>query len=70
MVVLSTGTPGGYPSNTTLNLASPVTVPPGHWWLIFYPSMSFASAGQFGRQPADTVNVDVAKFINPGGAFG
>ncbi len=70
MVVISTGTPGGYPSNTTLNLASPVTVPPGHWWLVFYPTMGFGSYGQFGRQPADTTNNNVGKFINPGGGFG
>ena len=32
--------------------------------------MSFSSAGQFGRQSADTVNLLTAQFVNPGGAFG
>jgi len=70
MVVISTGAPGGFPSNTTLNLVSPVTVPAGHWWLVFYPTLSFGSYGQYGRQPADTANGYVGKFINPGGGFG
>ena len=69
MVVISTGTPGGYPSNTTLNLASPVTVPPGHWWLVFYPSMGFGSSGQFGRQPADTTNGSAASSSTPAAAL-
>ncbi len=69
-VVISTGTPGGYPSNTTLNLATPLTLPAGHWWLVFYPTMSFGSYGQYGRQPADTANGYIGQFINPGGGFG
>ena len=69
MVVISNGS-GGLPSNTTLNLPSPVTVPPGHWWLVFYPTMEFGSGGQYGRQPADTTNGYTGQFINPGGGFG
>jgi M6 family metalloprotease-like protein len=61
---------GGYPSNTLLQLASPVNLPAGHWWLVFYPTMSFGSYGQYGRQPADTTNGYWGQFINPGGAFG
>jgi hypothetical protein len=69
-VVIGAGTPGGYPSDTTLNLVLPITVPPGHWWLVFYPTLSFGSGGQFGRQPSDTTNGYGAQFINPGGGFG
>jgi len=69
-VALSLGTPGGYLSNTTLNLSAPVTVPAGHWWLVFFPTMDFGAGGQFGRQPADTANGFVAQFINPLGGFG
>ena len=69
-VVISTGTPGGYPSNTTLNLAAPLTLPAGHWWLVFYPTLNFGAYGQYGRQPADTTNGYVGQFINPGGGFG
>ncbi len=61
---------GGLPSDATLNLAVPVTVPDGHWWLVFYPTMPFSGGGQYGRQPADTLNNGVGQFINPGGAFG
>ena len=61
---------GGMPSNATLNLVEPVSVPDGHWWLVFYPSLAFSGGGQFGRQPADTANGYTGQFINPGGAFG
>lgn len=60
----------GVPSNTQLVLDEPFLLPTGHYWLVFYPTMSFSSAGQFGRQPADTVNLLTAQFVNPGGAFG
>ena len=69
-VVIGNGTPGGLPSNTTLNLATPVNLPPGHWWLVFYPTLDFTNYGQYGRQAADTANGYTAQFINPGGGFG
>ena len=69
-VTITTGSPGGYPSNTMLTLATPVSVPAGHWWLVFYPTAPFSGFGQFGRQPADTANGYVGQFINPGNAFG
>ncbi len=68
-VVITTGS-GGMPSNATLNLAVPVTVESGHWWLIFYPTMPFSGGGQYGRQPADTANGYWTQFKNPGGGFG
>jgi subtilisin family serine protease len=68
-VVLSAGTPDGFISNVRLNLSIPVELDPGHYWLVFYPSLAY-SAGQYGRQPADTTNGYIAKFINPGGSFG
>jgi hypothetical protein len=69
-VVISLGTPGGYPSDTTLGLAAPLNLPPGHWWLVFYPTMEFGAYGQHGRQPSDTTNGYTAQFINPGEGFG
>ncbi len=69
-VVISNGTPGGLPSNTTLNLATPVNLPAGHWWLVFYPTLDFTNYGQHGRQAADTTNGYTGQFINPGGGFG
>ena len=60
----------GYPSNTLLTLDSPMPIPAGHYWLIFYPTLNFTNFGQHGRQPADTTNGLTAQFINPGGAFG
>lgn len=67
-VTISAGT-GGFPSNTTLTLTTPVALPAGHWWLVFYPTMPFSS-GQYGRQPSDTTNGYTTQFINPGGGFG
>jgi Kelch motif len=69
-VVISTGTPGGVLSNSTLNLPAPVLLPPGHYWFIFYPTMSFALDGQYGRQPAVTTNGFIGQAVNPGGGFG
>ena len=69
-VIITTGTPGGYPSNTQLNLPAPIILPPGHYWFVFYPTLNFTTYGQFGRQPADTANGYVGQFINPGAGFG
>jgi hypothetical protein len=69
-VVISTGTPGGYLSNVTLNLATPVNLPAGHYWFVFYPTMAFSPSGQYGRQPADTTNGYTGQAINPQGGFG
>ena len=60
----------GLPSNTQLVLNDPILLPAGHYWLIFYPTMTFSEGGQFGRQPADTTNLYTARVINPGGGFG
>lgn len=68
-VTLSTGL-GGYLSDTRLTVATPVSLPPGHWWLVFYPTMSFDPYGQYGRRVADTTNGYVGQYINPGGGFG
>ncbi|HOR83625.1 MAG TPA: hypothetical protein PK137_07945 [Anaerolineaceae bacterium] len=61
---------GGLPSNVTLNLSAPVLVPSGHWWLVFYPTMSFSPGGEWGRRSSDTSNLNGGQFINPGGGFG
>ncbi len=68
-IIVTPGT-NGYPSNTLLELATPINLPPGTWWLIFYPELWFAGGGQYGRQLTDTIYRDGAMFINPGGAFG
>lgn len=60
----------GYPSDTLLRLTDPIKLPPGHYWLMFYPVMSYDTGGQYGLHPADTTNGNVAKFINPAGGFG
>ena len=68
-VSLSTGT-SGHLSSTLLNLPDAITLSPGRYWLVFYPTLAFNPYGQFGLQPADTSNEAVAKFINPGDGFG
>ncbi len=69
-VTISAGTPGGMPSNVHLELPLPGVLPPGTWWLVFFPTMEYAPFGQYGRQAADTTNGHTAQFINPGGGFG
>jgi len=49
-VAITNGT-SGLPSDTTLNLAAPITLPAGHYWLVYYPTLSFATGGQFGVCP-------------------
>ncbi len=61
---------GGLDSNTTLILESALDLPPGTYWLVFYPTMDSGTYGEFGRQPADTSNSSKGKFINPGGGMG
>jgi N-acetylneuraminic acid mutarotase len=68
-VLLATGS-GGKLSDVMLNPPTPITLPPGDWWLVFYPTMEFNVFGQYGRQPADTTNGYAGQFINPGGGFG
>jgi len=68
-ITLSPGT-GGYPSDVTLHAEPFIPLPPGKYWLIFYPEMAFNPCGQYGRQPSDTTNGYTAKFINPGNGFG
>ncbi len=68
-VTITNGT-SSYPSNTLLTLTAPFGLGPGHWWLVFYPTMYYDPYGQYGRQPASTTNGYVGQFINPGGAFG
>jgi hypothetical protein len=68
-VTLSLGV-GGYLTVVTLNLTTPIALPPGTYWLVFYPEMSFGSCGQYGRQVSDTTNGYQGKWINPGDGFG
>src|SRR4030042_4654817 len=68
-VTLSLGV-GGYLTIVTLNLTTPIALPPGTYWLVFYPEMSFNSCGQYGRQVSDTTNGYQGKWINPGDGFG
>jgi hypothetical protein len=66
-VVLTDGT-RGYPTNVTLNLASPIYLNPGTYWLVFYPEMEWATCGGYGRQlaAADAAdNYSPAQAIKP-----
>jgi hypothetical protein len=60
----------GNPSNTRIDLDTPVILPPGTWWLIFYPDMAFTTGGQYYRHLSDTMNGYPGMFINPGNYFG
>lgn len=61
---------GGLPSNVRLVLTSTVHLPAGRYWLVFYPVMSFATGGQYGRHVSDTLNGLDGMAINPGGGMG
>lgn len=68
-ISLSTGV-GGLATDTTLALTAPFYLPPGHYWLVFYPEMSSITIGQYGRNPSDSSNGYTAKVINPGNGWG
>ena len=68
-VVLSTGS-GGYATNVTLNPSTPITLPAGTYWLIFYAELNYGSYGQAGIHPSSSTNGYEAKVINPGGGWG
>ena len=66
--------PGGYDSNVTLTLDTPVRLAPGTYWLVFYPTMASppptGACCQYYRFASDTSHGYTAQVINPGGAFG
>ena len=68
-ITVDTGV-NGWPSNTTLQLAEPFTLPAGRWWLMAYPDLTYSPGGQYGRHVADGAAGFSAKLINPGGGFG
>jgi len=43
----------------------PLYLPPGTYWLCFYPSLNFVSYGQWFWDEADTTNLDVSHMIDP-----
>ena len=51
--------------DVTLELDSPVLLPSGTYWLVFYPRMDLVTYGQYGRFTADTANLSPAQVINP-----
>jgi len=57
-------------TDVTLALTSPINLPPGTYWLVFYPSMDYNPFGQWFWATATTTNLQVAQMINPGGGFG
>jgi len=60
----------GFQTNVALNLAAPLQLGPGTWWLVFFAVMDFEpNHCQCGRISADTTNGSDAMAINPGGGF-
>ena len=56
-------------SSVMLTLPSPLELPVGRYWLVFFPTTDYSTDGMFGLLPSDTLNGEVAKFINPSGAW-
>jgi len=67
-ITLSAGE-GGYDTNVTVDLNTPVELEPGTYWLVFYPELNFDSYGQSGRYVSCTTNGYDAQVINPGGGM-
>ena len=56
-----------------LTLSAPYRLVPGHYWLVFYPTMDYETYGTWGRLTSGTGpggNNAVAQFIVPQGGFG
>jgi hypothetical protein len=68
-IIITVGSDGLMGDNTLI-LPEPVTIPPGTWWLVFYPRMPVTSGGQYGRQASDTSYGYVGQYINPFGGAG
>jgi hypothetical protein len=68
-ITLSIGS-GGFDTSVLATLTTPIDLAAGTYWLVFYPTADFATAGQFGRQGSDTTNGLGTQWINPGGGFG
>jgi hypothetical protein len=56
-------------SDVLLSLATPLNLPAGHWWLVFYPTASSSNLICDWRV-ASTTNGDLGQWINPGGYLG
>ena len=48
---------------------STVNLPPGHWWLVFFPSLNLTQYGQWYWDRAGSMNLVDAQFIDPGNLF-
>jgi len=48
---------------------SAITLPAGHWWIVFYPTMSFTTCSQWFWMTADTTNGYYGEFVDPWGLF-
>jgi hypothetical protein len=69
-VTLSAGI-DGFQTNVTLSPDTPIQLPAGTYWLVFYPELSYTDCiCQYGRHVSDTTNGNIAKVINPAGGFG
>ncbi len=56
--------------NAVLNLATPLHLPPGHWWVFFYPSLNVSSDNEWYWNGSFTEWGGTAVQCNPGGAWG
>jgi len=59
------------PEDVILTLDTPVNLPAGNWWLVYFVSLEFGLYGQYGFSgTADAVWGSTAMQANPGGGFG
>jgi len=59
------------PEDVVLSLNTPISLPPGHWWLVYQASIDYDTYGQYGWSATTDPGWGApALQNNPGGAFG
>ncbi len=66
-ITLTQGSPNIY-GNVKLTFSTPLFLPAGRYWIVFYPEMNVIT-GQYGRYVSDSTNGYDAVVMNPGGGF-
>jgi hypothetical protein len=59
------------PEDVILTLDTPIDLPAGDWWLVYFVSLEYGLYGQYGISgTSDAVQGNVGMQANPGGGFG
>jgi hypothetical protein len=65
---------GAFNDDATLDIVlaqgTQLVLPPGHWWLVFFPSLDYGLYNQWWWERAGTANLVDAQVIDPNNLFG